>query len=92
MGDAVLYLDHTPCRNIVLFGSCGAVDGLNIGDLVLPYACYALESFSQMLLERRGKRKVFYPDEHLLKTFWQANQELPIKKVKCLTVSSLKLE
>ena len=36
LGDAVLYLKEAPCKNLILFGSCGAVEeggNFKIGDL-----------------------------------------------------------
>jgi purine-nucleoside phosphorylase len=51
-GDAVLYLEKTPCKDIILFGSCGLVsqkDTLDIGSLVTPYESCSLESFSDIL-------------------------------------------
>ena len=52
LGDAVLYLKETACRNLILFGSCGIIDrnsGLDIGSLVSPKKCYSMESFSDLL-------------------------------------------
>jgi len=51
-GDAVLWLKEAGCRNIILFGSCGAVreaKDLTIGSLVTPVKCYANESFTDFL-------------------------------------------
>ncbi|MBU1147528.1 MAG: hypothetical protein KKD11_04180 [Candidatus Omnitrophica bacterium] len=88
-GDAVLYLEKTPCRNIIVFGSCGLIKeekDLNIGGLVTPEKCYSMESFTDMLAQERKKYDLFYPDKTLL-------EKLPeVKKVTCATLGSLKLE
>jgi len=89
LGDAVLYLEETPCQNIILFGSCGLVqetDNLKIGSIVTAEKSYSLESFSDMLLKDKKDWEVFSGDKTLL-------ENLPkIKKVTCLSVGSLKLE
>jgi len=92
LGDAVLYLDHTQCQNIILFGSCGLVkeeENLDTGSLVMPDKCYALESFSQMLLEEKKDWQALYGDNTLLQSFSKSNNA---KKVTCATLGSLKLE
>ncbi len=51
-GDAVLLLKDSPCQNIVLTGSCGAVcetEVIQLGAVVQIAALYHLESFSEML-------------------------------------------
>ncbi len=91
-GDAALYLSNTNCKNIILFGSCGLVkssDGLDIGSLVTPVECYAMESFTDMLLKYHTF-KAFYPDAILLESFLNYNKN--IQKVNCATLGSLKLE
>jgi len=95
VGDAVVYLKETPCRKLILFGSCGLVkekDGLTIGSLVCPSECYANESFSGMLLKEKIKPKVFYPHKGFLEEFLRSSQKQGVKKVICSTISSLKLE
>ena len=91
-GDAILYLSNTNCKNLILFGSCGLVkssDSLNIGSLVAPVECYAMESFTDMLLKHHAF-KTFYPDKILLESFLNYNKT--ILKVSCATLGSLKLE
>jgi purine-nucleoside phosphorylase len=96
VGDAVLYLKGTPCRNIILFGSCGLVsekDNLSIGSLIVPSRCYAKESFSELLLEPGRRPKIFYPHKKLLEGFLSyAKGPNVIQKAACATVGSLKLE
>lgn len=94
VGDAVLYLKETNCRNIFLLGSCGALrstEDLNIGTGVLPEKCMAFESFSEFLLEE-NKPKLFYPNSKLMEAFSQFAKNLNLLRVTCATVSSLKLE
>jgi len=91
-GDAILYLSNTNCKNLILFGSCGLVkssNSLNIGCLVAPVECYAMESFTDMLLKYHNFKK-FYPDKILLESFLNYNKT--ILKVNCATLGSLKLE
>lgn len=95
VGDAVLYLRDTPCKSVILFGSCGLVkekDGLSLGSLVSPFKCYSNESFSQMLKNEKMTGRVYFPDKQLLDSLLNAGKEHKIKKVVCSTVSSLKLE
>lgn len=51
VGDAVLYLKETRCKNIIFVGACGALPsvGLTIGNLIVPADALALESFCQLL-------------------------------------------
>jgi purine-nucleoside phosphorylase len=91
-GDAVIYLSDTNCKNIILFGSCGLVkssDGLDIGSLVMPIECLSMESFTDMLLKKRGF-ETFYPDKDMVESFLNNNKG--IRKVNCATLGSLKLE
>ena len=94
LGDAALYLAHTPCENIILFGSCGSVDEryLKIGAIAAPFECHSLESFSGMLLRDRKEWKIFHPDKDLFEGFLEANEGRGIQKVSCATLGSLKLE
>ena len=90
-GDAVLHLSKTECRNIILFGSCGLIKeekDLEVGSLVTPTKSYALESFSDMLLDEEIN-KSFSGSEILLEKFLKTNN---IKKTTCATLASLKLE
>ena len=52
LGDAVLYLEKTPCQYLVLLGACGAVSaesGTELGSLIFPAGSYAMDSFSGIL-------------------------------------------
>jgi len=94
-GDAVLYLKDSPCRKIILFGSCGLVKekpALSIGSLVAPTKSHSYESFSQLLLEKDKRPKVYYPDKKLFRRLIEFGQNQGLRKVVCATVSSLKLE
>lgn len=96
LGDAVLYLADTACQDIILFGSCGLVaeeKGLTIGSLVAPAKCYALESFTDMLLQRcKGGLNIPYRCGDLTERFLMSAKSRNIKKVCCATLGSLKLE
>jgi purine-nucleoside phosphorylase len=48
-GDAVLRLKGSPCKNIILFGSCGGCGNVNIGDMLAINKAYNFESFTDML-------------------------------------------
>ncbi len=91
VGDAVLYLKETPCQNMILFGSCGAVSNqkLSIGSLVCPIKCLAVESFSDFLQGQIDFKK-YYPNQKLLERFLK--EDTAILKTSCATMSSLKLE
>ena len=94
-GDAVLYLKESPCKNLILFGSCGLVKekpGLSIASLVTPAKSQAHESFSQLLLEKNRKPDVSYPEKKLFQRLMEFGQNQGLKEVTCATVSSLKLE
>ncbi|MDP2912070.1 MAG: hypothetical protein Q8N76_07050 [Candidatus Omnitrophota bacterium] len=91
-GDSALYLSDTNCKNLILFGSCGLVradKNLDIGSLVAPFKCYAMESFTDMLLKNNASG-AFYPDLSLLDKFLAGKNE--IQKITCATLGSLKLE
>lgn len=93
VGDAVLYLQQTKCKNILLFGSCGLVNSkldLNIGSLVIPFACTENESFTQLLLNKKLGNKIFKPENNLVNKFISSYPDF--KKVKACTISSLKME
>lgn len=93
--DAVLYLQNTPCRKVVLFGSCGAVretSELTLGTPVTPVQCYGAESFTDFLLQGKIGEKPVAPDQELLRAFLEINRSACVIPAKCLTVASLKLE
>jgi len=94
LGDAVLYLKASACRNILLFGSCGLLNkksGLSVGSLVTPTKSYACESFSDML-EGKISLRYFCPEKQILNKLIAAIDEVPVTKVTCVTISSLKME
>ncbi len=68
VGDATLYLEKTPCHNIYFLGSCGLITKekkLDIGDLILPSAAYAFDSFSDIILNRCFNPAPVFPDPQL---------------------------
>ncbi|MFA4991433.1 MAG: hypothetical protein WC569_02515 [Candidatus Omnitrophota bacterium] len=92
-GDAALYLSETACRKIILFGSCGLVNhaaGLNIGSLVMPKFCHAMESFSDMLLKKYDSM-IFRPDRKIQRAVLKQSNGL-VSETGCATLGSLKLE
>ena len=94
IGDVLLYLRDTGCKNVILFGSCGLLaqnNGLGIGSLVSPIKAYSLESFSRMLSDQDIASDVYYPDKKLLEDFISSANGAT-KQISCATVSSLKLE
>lgn len=92
VGDVVLYLRETPCRQVFLFGSCGSAGALNIGQLVMPVKCFARESFSALLHDKDKPWPVFYSDDYLCGSFQKGLKDHHVDKVTCMTLSSLKLE
>ncbi len=93
--DAALYLESTPCENIILFGSCGLTaerQGLETGSLVSPSISYSFESFSRMLLKPEVELEVSRAHKELLGRFLNFSRTQKVKEVTCCTVSSLKLE
>jgi len=90
-GDAVLYLKDTPCKRVILFGTCGLASlnsGLRLGDIVLPLKCFELESFSRML-ELRLPEAFLIPDKTITA---QISADFCIHPVTVITAGSLKLE
>ena len=93
-GDAVLYLNNTSCKNIILFGSCGLIEStkdIKLGSLITPLNCLSIESFSEMLSGCGKNWSVSYPDENMLGSFLKTNNQY-VRKAACASVGSLKLE
>ncbi|MBI1871206.1 MAG: hypothetical protein HYS07_08455 [Chlamydiae bacterium] len=94
VGDAVLYLEGSCCQNLLLVGSCGALPRscLEIGNLVYPEKCLAIESFSEFLLEEISSLRVLLLQNPLLKKWIEVSNSVKIRPVTCATLPSLKLE
>jgi len=95
LGDAVLYLDKTSCENIVLFGSCGlvkAVRDMAIGGLASPFESLACESFTQVLEEKIENCGLSRADESLFNELMKHDKNGLVKKARCVTFGSLKME
>jgi len=93
-GDAVLYLNNTSCKNIILFGSCGLIEStkdVKLGSLITPLNCLSIESFTEMLSGCNRDWSVSYPDKNMLESFLKTNNQ-HIKKAVCASVGSLNLE
>lgn len=94
LGDAVLHLKTAPCKNLILFGSCGAVredNSLGIGGIVIVKKSLVQDSFIGML-SRRKTKTLFYPDRNLSNRLLSFKDKYSLRNANCLTVSSLKLE
>ena len=93
-GDAVLYLNNTSCKNIILFGSCGLIEStkdIKLGSLITPLNCLSIESFSEMLSGCGKNWSVSYPDENMLGSFLKTNNQY-VRKAACASVGSLNME
>ncbi len=93
-GDAVLYLENTPCREIYFLGTCGLlrpIPGLEIGSLVSPIRCFAQESFTSLLLAESAPLSVTTPDRSV-QQFLLRDGGGEIKEVTGLSAGSLKLQ
>ncbi|HPB68263.1 MAG TPA: hypothetical protein PLT76_05520 [Candidatus Omnitrophota bacterium] len=76
LGDAVLHLEKTPVRNLVLLGACGAVSikpGMELGAIIIPSGSYAMDSFSSLLAQDMSRVSVHKSDEGLSETLWDQN-------------------
>ena len=93
VGDAVLHLRETNCKNLIFFGTCGSLNknAFPKASFVLIDKALSKDSFVDMLLKREPV-DVFYPDKRLLNSFYSFGSDLNIKKACALTVGSLKLE
>ena len=94
-GDAVLHLAESPCRNVLLFGSCGSAGGPGtpaIGDLVCPPACIDPGGFPSMLRGARGARTVHYANSHLHAEIMKAGAAIGVRAATCFSTASLRLE
>lgn len=93
VGDLVLYLKETACRQVFLFGSCGSTGVLDVGRLIVPFKCFGRESFSSLLFDADKKPwPVFYPDKGLFERFFLSSKDVEAEKVTAMTLPSLKLE
>ncbi len=91
IGDCVLGLKKYDYQSIYLFGPCGGLSGLRVGDKVAPYEVLNLESFSDFLTEGvQGETRL--PNVDLHQQLIKAGQSLPLKPVRGATVNSLVLE
>ncbi|MFH1995371.1 MAG: hypothetical protein ABIJ27_00045 [Candidatus Omnitrophota bacterium] len=92
VGDAVLYLEDTPCRDLVFFGSCGAAKAskkLALGALCIVKKALSQDSFVDILIQRKPSGR-FYPDADFYERI--VSEDGLSVPVTCLTVGSLKLE
>lgn len=90
IGDATLYLSGTAARRVILLGSCGLINkklGLGLGDLVVPATAYAMESFSDILMDRTSPPAAIHPAPLLLDSLSPFSPRLC-----CVSFGSLYLE
>ncbi|MDR4509435.1 MAG: hypothetical protein MRJ65_14610 [Candidatus Brocadiaceae bacterium] len=95
VGDAVLYLEQTQCKNIIYFGSCGLVretDRLTLGSLVCPEKCFSFESFTDVITGQMCNVSTQYPGYNLLQTFLDMSTSRNIRSVTGISIGSLKCE
>jgi hypothetical protein len=90
-GDCVLGLEDSPCEYIYLFGSCGGLPGIRIGDTVMVNKAYNFESFSDMLKGKLARRGIC-PDARLSGEIKAFSKSTIKNFVGCATVNSLLLE
>ena len=93
VGDAVLHLADTPCKNMIFFGSAGATaqSNLKIGRNVIVKKAICRDSFTDMLLMKKPSC-AFYPSDDLVKAAEAFTSDRHINQATCLSVGSLKLE
>lgn len=91
VGDIVLQLKNTSCENIILFGSCGGVGNIKIGDRFIIKKVFNFESFSEML-EMKKNPNMYYPSTILLNEFLEKSKDKLLLKVQCATTNSILLE
>gem|GEM_PF-575785 len=89
VGDCVLSLADTPCRNIYLFGCAGGI-GLEIGTPVVVRKALNFESFSEML-DKTSPARTALPDPGLTNEMLTAAGKRAAEGV-CASVSSLMME
>jgi purine-nucleoside phosphorylase len=92
-GDCVLLLKETGCRDVVLFGSCGAVHESFFREDILAVVSRALcaESFTAMLRMKKPGPWL-RADRRLLKKVLSPSVPFRLKESACLTAGSLRLE
>jgi purine-nucleoside phosphorylase len=92
-GDSVLFLENTPCRNIILFGSCGVCGDIDLGSPIAVEKSYNLESFSKMAL-CKSERSFEYSNasKEFNENFFAKNPNLNFIKTNSACVNSFILQ
>lgn len=91
-GDAVLYLKDTNCKNLIFFGSCGAIrNDIRTGSIIIVKQSISQDSFVNILL-RRKSYDIFYPGKDLFERITLNDKYSKLIKATCITVGSLKME
>ncbi len=86
VGDCVLHLKETNCKNVILFGACGAVNNhYKVGTIVTPKKAYNYESFSSLI-----------NDEYITPDYYEADSGLLSQcygeHASCASLGSVNLE
>ena len=89
VGDIVLLLGQTKCKNIFLFGSCASAKGQEVGTMQIIERAYSADSFLQML---NGEfiEKSFFADRAMTEKL--KNEMGFAVPAACISVASLVLE
>ncbi|MCK9582563.1 MAG: hypothetical protein M0Q46_02925 [Endomicrobiales bacterium] len=89
VGDIVLLLGQTKCKNIFLFGSCASAKGQEVGTIQIVERAYSADSFLQML-NGEPAEKSFFADRVMTEKL--KNEMIFAKTATCISVLSLVLE
>ncbi|MBZ0167287.1 MAG: hypothetical protein K8I00_10820, partial [Candidatus Omnitrophica bacterium] len=92
VGDAVLHLADSPCKNLILISACGAVQDtdLCVGAAVIAETSLNCESFSTLLTGQSHPDQSGHANEDLIAAIHPLNNQLP--KVRSASFGSFYLE
>lgn len=92
VGDAVLHLADSPCRNLILLGACGAVsdEELSVGSVVIAESALNMESFSALLTREPHPDQAGHAHAELVAALHPAKNQ--IVKTACASFGSFYLE
>lgn len=94
VGDSVLYLKNSKCKNIIFVGSCGILNKKSVikkGSIVVPDISFNLESFSDLLLRNNKKLNSSKPSSDFLSQIINLC-DFKLNKVRCASFGSIALE
>ncbi len=84
VGDCVLWLERTPCRQILFLGTCGLIEQtqqFDIGSVLTPKTVHIMESFSDIVRGHIKTPEVIAIDDHLI--------DPVIPRTNCISFASL---